>query len=39
MLNGCACKYQDVPANAAIVDLAVGADQKTILKIHFRTKK
>jgi hypothetical protein len=39
LLNGKPCKYEDVPAGASIVHLEVGIDNKTALKIHFRTRK
>ena len=38
-LDGHACKFQDVPGTASIVVLDVAADKKTILKIHFKSKK
>jgi hypothetical protein len=39
LLDGRPCRYQDVPAGAGIVQMEVAADNKTVLKIHFRTKK
>jgi len=39
LLNGKACKYADVPAHASITRMEVAADKKTVLKIHFRTRK
>ena len=38
-LDGQDCKLTDVPATAAVVSLEVAADKKTILKIHFQSKK
>ena len=38
-LDGHACKFKDVPAAATIVSLDLAADKKTILKIHFESKK
>jgi hypothetical protein len=38
-LNGKECKYADVPRNARIVQMEVGADGRTILRIRFRTGK
>jgi hypothetical protein len=39
LLNGKPCRYQDVPGLARIVFLELAADQKTALRIHFRTGK
>ena len=39
LLNGKACKYAEVPAHASITRMEVAADKKTVLKIHFRTRK
>jgi hypothetical protein len=39
MLDGRACKYQDVPADAEVVLLHLTSDKKVILRIHFRTKR
>jgi hypothetical protein len=39
LLNGKPCKYAEVPAHASIVRMEVAADNKTVLKIHFRTRK
>jgi hypothetical protein len=36
LLDGKPCKYEDVPAGAEIVLLAVARDGRTVLKIHFR---
>ena len=38
-LDGADCKLGDVPATAAVIGLEVAADKKTILKIHFQSKK
>jgi len=38
-LDGHVCKFQDVPGTATVVSLDVAADKKTILKIHFTSKK
>lgn len=38
-LNGRPIKYNDVPDTAQIILLEVGPDQKTILRIHFESKK
>jgi hypothetical protein len=39
-LNGEPCKYEDIPKHASIVQMEVAAeDKKTVLKIHFRTRK
>lgn len=38
-LDGRVCKFKDVPAAATIVSLDLAADKKTILKIHFESKK
>jgi hypothetical protein len=39
LLNGKPCKYAEVPGHARIVRMELGADNKTVLKIHFRTGK
>ena len=39
LLNGKACRYEEVPSQARIVRMEVAADTKTVLKIHFRTRK
>jgi hypothetical protein len=39
LLDGKACRYRDVPEQATILRMEVAADGKTVLKIHFRTKK
>jgi hypothetical protein len=33
------CRYEEVPASAAITLIELAADARTLLKIHFRTKK
>ena len=38
-LDGHDCKLVDVPGTASVVGLEVAADRKTILKIHFQSKK
>jgi hypothetical protein len=39
-LNGKPCKYDEIPHHASIVRMEVAAaDKKTVLKIHFRTRK
>jgi hypothetical protein len=38
-LNGQPCHYEDVPADASVVRMQVGADKKTVIRIHFRTRK
>jgi hypothetical protein len=39
VLDGRACKYQDVPNHAAIVKMEVAGDKRTVVKIYFRTRK
>src|SRR5262249_27638537 len=39
LLNGKPCRYEEVPGHARIVSMEVAADKKTVLKIHFRTRK
>jgi hypothetical protein len=39
LVNGKPCRYEEVPANASVVNLELGVDGKTLLKIHFRTQK
>jgi hypothetical protein len=38
-LNGQSCKYAEIPSHASILRMEVGPDKKTVLKIHFRTRK
>jgi hypothetical protein len=38
-LDGRACKYDDVPLGAEVIYLELGPDRKSILKIHFRSKR
>ena len=38
-VNGKACRYEEVPRDARIVQMELAADKKTVLKIHFRTGK
>ncbi len=39
LLDGQPCKFEEIPAHARITHLEVAADNKTALKIHFRTRK
>jgi hypothetical protein len=39
VLDGKVCKMEDVPKNAEVIRLEVGTDKKSVLRIHFRTKK
>jgi hypothetical protein len=39
LLNGKPCRYADVPANATIVRMEVAVDKKTVLRVHFQTRK
>ena len=39
LLNGKPCKYEEIPSHASIVRMEVAVDKKTVLKIHFRTRK
>jgi hypothetical protein len=39
LLNGKPCRYADVPGHATIVRMEVAADNKTVLRIHFQTRK
>lgn len=39
LLNGKRCKYEEVPDHARIVKMEVAEDEKTVLRIHFRTGK
>jgi hypothetical protein len=36
LLDGKPCRYKDVPDNATISRMELAADNKTVLKIHFR---
>jgi hypothetical protein len=36
LLNGKPCRYKEVPANASILRMELGPDNKTVLKLHFR---
>ena len=38
-VDGRPCKYADVPGKARIVKMELAADGKTVLAVHFRTKK
>ena len=39
LLNGKPCKYEEIPGHARIERMEVAADKKTVLKIHFRTRR
>jgi len=39
LLNGKPCRYEEVPGHATIYKMEVAEDEKTVLKIHFRTQK
>ena len=39
LLDGKACRYENVPGNATILRMEVAPDRKTVLKIHFRSGK
>jgi hypothetical protein len=39
LLNGKPCRYEKVPGDASIVQMELAADNKTVLKIHFRSRK
>jgi hypothetical protein len=39
LLNGQPCRYEQVPAHATIIRMEVDQDEKTVLMIHFRTRK
>jgi hypothetical protein len=39
LLNGKPWRYEEIPDHASIVGMEVAADKKTVLKIHFRTRK
>jgi hypothetical protein len=38
-VDGRSCRYADVPHGAAIVNMEVSSDDRTVLTIHFRSKK
>jgi hypothetical protein len=38
-LDGRPCAYKDVPRGASILRIELAADRKTILRIHFRSRK
>lgn len=38
-LNGRQCSYADVPRNAGVVKMEVSSEDRTVLKIQFRTRK
>lgn len=39
LLNGKPCKYEAVPSHASIVRIQLAVDMKTVLRIHFQTRK
>jgi hypothetical protein len=39
LLDGKACRYDEVPARATILRLELATDRKTVLRIYFRTDK
>jgi len=39
LLDGKPCKYADVPSHASIERMELAADNKTVVRIHFRSKK
>jgi hypothetical protein len=39
LLDGRSCTYAEVPEGAEIIRLELAADKKTVLAIHFRSKK
>ena len=39
LLDGKPCRYEEIPARATIIRMEVAADGKTVLKIHFRSRK
>jgi hypothetical protein len=39
LLNGKPYRYEEIPSDASIVSMEVAEDKKTVLKIHFRTRK
>jgi hypothetical protein len=39
LLNGKPCKYEQVPGGASIILMEVAEDNKTVLKVYFRTQK
>ncbi len=39
LLDGKACQFRDVPDQAAILRMEVAPDGKTVLRIHFRSRK
>jgi hypothetical protein len=38
-LNGRPCPYAEIPTHASILWMEVAADNKTVLRVHFRTRK
>jgi hypothetical protein len=39
LLNGNLCNYKEIPDHASIERMEVGIDKKTVLRVHFRTRK
>jgi hypothetical protein len=39
LLDGKPCRYAEVPATAVIIKMEVAEDKKTVLKVHFRSRK
>jgi hypothetical protein len=39
LLDGKPCKYELVPGSASIVRLELGADNRTVVRIHFRARR
>jgi hypothetical protein len=39
LLDGKPCKYAEIPPDAVIIKMEVAEDKKTVLKIHFRSRR
>jgi hypothetical protein len=39
LLDGLACRYEQVPESAVITFAEVGVDRETVRRIHFRSQK
>jgi hypothetical protein len=39
LLDGKPCRYEDVPERSSILRMEVAPDRKTVLRIHFRSRK
>lgn len=39
ILDGRACRYQDVPSTASVVRMVLAPDGKTITRVEFRSRK